>query len=433
MQMRKRLKLQVGEYDWQSSMGCARLFIFGLLVIAVIGIIGGTRMDGINPRDIVDENLRPNFFLRFLPDAVLIVIATIFNRHTFRYMIAPISAIISIIIAGAMYVQDLYALPNLKSALEYVLSSMFGLSYPTLSIDKGEKQIKKGEVNLVDKIGGPGFVMIEPGNAAMFRKLRGPSSAKLSETYFLEPFEKLAAAINLDEQHGTKEVVPAMTRDGIKVLIKDIHFRYRIKQEVVGGEPLRRSLENPYPFSEKAIQDMNLNLIVEKSGLESWRAAVERSVTGIISDYVNSQPVDLLTAPRTNEVQPRLEINSKLFEDTMRNSLARLGAELLWVDVGHIEIEDESVDELRTNLWSADLAGDAAEVRAYGDAIRQAYQELGRAEAQADLIMSIAGALSEANLGENPKDNIRKILLARTAQLLNAMSDSGKGEKQEKE
>jgi hypothetical protein len=110
-----------------------------------------------------------------------------------------------------------------------------------------------------------------------------------------------------------------------------------------------------------------------------------------------------------------------------------LGAELLWVDVGHIEIEDESVDELRTNLWSADLAGDAAEVRAYGDAIRQAYQELGRAEAQADLIMSIAGALSEANLGDNPKDNIRKILLARTAQLLNAMNETGKGAEQAKE
>jgi hypothetical protein len=433
MQVRRRLKLQVGEYDWQSSMGCARLFIFGMLVIIFIGIYGATHFDGVSPRDLADEYRKTIWFLHYMPEAVLIVIAAVFNWHTFRYMIAPISAIISILIAGAMYVQDIYALPNFKAALEYVLSSMFGLSYPTLVIDKGEKQVKKGEVNLIDKIGGPGFVMIEPGNAAMFRKLRGPSSAKVSETYFLEPFEKLASAINLDEQHGMKEFMPAMTRDGIKVVVKDIHYRYRLKLEEKDGEPVRRSLENPYPFSEKSIHDMNLNLIVEKTGLESWRGAIDRAVTGTISDYVNAQPIDKLTAPRTNEAQPRLEINSKLFEAAMKSNLARLGAELLWVDVGHIEIEDESVDELRTNLWSADLAGDAAEVRAYGDAIRQAYQELGRAEAQADLIMSIAGALSEANLGDNPKDNIRKILLARTAQLLNAMNETGKGAEQAKE
>jgi len=433
MQVRKRLKLQVGEYDWQSSMGCARLFVFGFLLVIAIGIFGATRVDGVNPRDLADQYRESIIFLHFLPESVLIVIAAVFNWSTLRFMIAPIIAIACILIAGALYVQDVYALPFFKNAMEYVISSMFGLSYPTLVIDKGEKQIGKSEINLIDQIGGPGYVMIEPGNAAMFRKLRGPSTAKVSETIFLEPFERLASAINLDEQHGSKDVLPAMTRDGIKVLIKDIHYRFRVKQEEQDGEVVRRSLDNPYPFSERAIQNMTFNLMVQKDGLESWRAAIARSVTGTISDYVSSQPIDKLTAPRTSEFNTRLEVKSEFFVEGMKRRLAGLGAELLWVDVGHIEIEDESIDELRTNLWSAEWAGDASEVRAYGDAIRQAYQELGRAEAQADLIMSIAGALENARPDGDSRENIRKLLLARTAQLLNAMSDRSKDKGQEQQ
>ncbi len=301
-------------------------------------------------------------------------------------------------------------------------------------IDRGTKQVYKGDVNLIDKIGGPGFVVIEPGNAAMFRKLRGPSEASVSETYFLAPFEKLASAVNLDEQQGIKETMTALTRDGIKVTLSDIHFRYRVKQqEEKDGEPMRRSIVNPYPFSEAAIRDMTFNLQVQKNGLETWQEAIDRSITGAIADFVASRTIDYLTAPRTNDFNPRLELRNQLFLADMKRRLAGLGAELLWVDVGHIEIEDESVDDLRTNLWSADWAGDAAEVRAYGDAIRQAYQELGRAEAQADLIMSISGALSEAKLSNDLPENIRRLLIARTAQLLNAMTDSAKTAKEDGE
>jgi hypothetical protein len=267
----------------------------------------------------------------------------------------------------------------------------------------------------------------------MFRQLRGPSHASVSETYFLSPFESIASTANLDEQQGMKDKVTAMTRDGIKVTITDIQFRYRIRQEEQSGVPVKRSTHNPYPFSEEAIRNMTFNLMVEKNGLETWRAAVERSVTGTITDFVSAHMIDYITAPRTDSHNARLELRNQFFVDSMRSRLARLGAELLWVDVGHVEIEDESVDELRTTLWSADWAGDANEVRAYGEAVREAYQELGRAEAQADLIMSIAGSLAEANLSGNNSENVRRLFLARTAQIMNAMNTAAKEkEKEEK-
>lgn len=434
MQVRKRLKLQIGEYDWQGLAGLIRLFVFGIGVVIAIGVYGGTKIDGVSPIDLAAIYRDRIWFLNHLPDFIVVPIAAVFNWSSIRFMIAPISAIVCIIIAGAYYVQDIYALDHFGDALRYVIASMFAMGYPTLIIEKGEKKLAKNEFNLIDKIGGPGFVKIMPGNAAMFRKLRGPTKASVSETYFLAPFESVASAVNLDEQQGYKEVITVMSRDGIKVAVKDIYYRYRIKQmEEKDGKPMHRSPDNPYPFSYDAIRDMTFNLQVQKDGLETWRAAIERAVVGTISDFIISKKIDYLTAPRTSDYNARKELNSQLFMDDMRKRLAGLGAELLWVDAGHIEIEDESVDELRTNLWSVDWAGDANERRVYGDAIRQAYQELGRAEAQADLIMSIAGALAETSLSGDTANNVRRILLARTAQVLSAMSEKNLDGKKDKE
>lgn len=413
-----RSNMPIGKYDLQSLLGLVRLFLLVFLTIA-IGTVGSTVLDGIDPREIAQSYRESIWLFRFMPEWQLVIFAAVFNLSTFRYMIAPIGAFLFIMISGAYFVKDTYSLPSFKLALSYVLSSMFAVGYPVVVVEKGEKQLRKDEVNLIDKIGGPGFVVIEPGNAAMFRELRGPSGASVSQTYFLNPFETIAQTVNLDEHQGYREKMSAMTRDGIKVVISDIHFRYRILQEK------KRTLTNVFPFSESAIRDMTFNLSVTSDGLESWSNAVAGAVTGGIGQYVSSHNIDFMTAPRTGQAVARLELRNSLFMPHIQGRLRGLGAELLWVDVGHVEIEDKTVDETRTNLWSADWAGDAREVRAYGDAVRQAYQELGRAEAQADLIMSIASALNEANLTNPTPENLRRILLTRSAQILRAMSKNG--------
>lgn len=421
--MNIREKYQLGEYEWQNLLCFVRFLFLGIGLIIFFGVYGSTKLDRINPVEIADIYRKNVWFLEHFPQPILVPIAAIFNLHSFRYMLAPLGAIICVLIYSAYFVQDVYALPSLPPALHYVLSSLFGINYPQLIIDKGEKRVKQGEVNLIEKIGGPGFVIIEPGNAGMFRTLHGPSVAKVSETYFLAPFEAIAQEVNLDEQQGFKETISAMTRDGIQVNIRDVHFRYRIRQEEENGKPVPRTPERPYPFSEDAIRDMTFNLQVQGDGLEQWSSAVERAVSGTISDFISSHTIDYLTAPRTGDFIPRLQLKNQLFVETIKKRLADLGAELLWVDVGHVDIQDESIDELRTNVWSADWAGDAAVVRTYGNAVRQAYQGLGRAEAQADFIMSIAGTLSDANFKDKSPENIRKIILARTAQILEAVHE----------
>ncbi|MCJ7623331.1 MAG: hypothetical protein MUO76_07490, partial [Anaerolineaceae bacterium] len=101
-------------------------------------------------------------------DTTMEKLRTFFMRIKWRYarfIIIPISAFVVILIAAAYFVNDVYALPQLRHGLQYVISSMFGIMYPRLLIDKGKKQLEEGQFNQLDVIGGPGYVIVQPGNA----------------------------------------------------------------------------------------------------------------------------------------------------------------------------------------------------------------------------------------------------------------------------
>ena len=76
-------------------------------------------------------------------------------------------------------------------------------------------------------------------------------------------------------------------------------------------------------------------------------------------------------------------------------------------------------------MWAADWMGSAKVAHAYGEARLLAYQELGRAEAQAELIVSITQALEGIPISGDSVQSLKNILMARTAQLLDALKPEG--------
>ena len=94
------------------------------------------------------------------------------------------------------------------------------------------------------------------------------------------------------------KVCGAMTRDGIRVRVRNLNYRFRILPEMKDGKPVQRTLETPYPYSEEAMQNMTYNLSVTPAGLDPWPAAVRRMVVGRITDYIATNNLDFLTAPR---------------------------------------------------------------------------------------------------------------------------------------
>jgi hypothetical protein len=172
---------------------------------------------------------------------------------------------------------------------------------------------------------------------------------------------------------------------------------------------------------------MAYNRSVSKDGLTAWHDAVKGVITGSIAAYITSHQLDQITAPRYGEGDPRREISTRLNTPQVRDALKEIGAQLLWCDIGHFGVEVKGVLEQRIETWRAGWVGRANVKRAYGEARRVAHQEIGRAEAQAEILMSIIHALDDINLGnkEQTDRNIRNLILIRTAQVLEAMASSG--------
>lgn len=405
-------------------LGIMRLLLLILFFVMFI-LAGGEAFQQIDARSaaIYWRNTSP--LLHLIPLSWLTFVIYIFAWENLRYALPVAGALISLGIAGANYVKDIYNIKQFRDALHYVLSSMFVVGYPHINIDKGEAQVSKKKINLIQEIGGPGFAQIQPGNAVLFRKLRQVSRNIITRSVLMTRFETIGTITNLDDQDGTIDDRLFMTRDGILVKVRNARFRYRILSEVKKGQPVPRSPERPYPFSEEAFINMSYALPVNEEGQTSWGQAVSGQVAGVIEEYVSSHTIDHLTAPRNHQRDPREEIRQLMFGPGLTRRLRDVGTQLLWVDIGHFEIVAEEVDRERFNLWAAEWQGRSSVSGAEIAAKRMANQDLGRAEGQAEMLVGIARALQTLELGENRPQNIRKLMLTRVAQILDAIRDSG--------
>jgi hypothetical protein len=143
---------------------------------------------------------------------------------------------------------------------------------------------------------------------------------------------------------------------------------------------------------------------------------------------VQSHQIDYLTAPGKDEKDPREALRGNFTSPNVRNRFRSMGVDLLWIDIGHFSIKEDDVDRERINQWGAKWEGAAEVRRSLGDAQRLALQEIGRAEAQAGMLDSILRSVQEALEGaKTPQDRnriLRNLVMARTAQILDAWAQS---------
>jgi hypothetical protein len=357
-------------------------------------------------------------FVFFLGAAGSLFIAGLYLQGLWRYLIVPLLAGWLAFTAGVRYIQDIYELENFWQAFGYLFAAFFGISYSQLSVYGGKKKIEEGEANLLDVIGGPGFVFVSPGNAVLFEGQTAPTAIHSEGNHFVPRFETIQP-IALEDQYGELEGLSVMTRDGFEVKIGCTRFRFRLLADRGAGRQ-----QNPYPYSEAAIYDMIYNRIVSEQGVEDWSSGVAGIIRGVISKYINRKTLDHLTAPEESGADPRGDIQRELHSQDVTNNLRQRGTEFLWIDIGSFEIANKLVEQQRLNTWQAKWMGDARLARSYGDAQRLAYQEIGRAEAQAEMLISIMHALSDVNLRGGTRQSLRDVILVRTAQLLEAMGEN---------
>ena len=374
---------------------------------------------------------------KWIPVEVWVLRVPLQEWKSARYLLVPLSVFFMIFMGTVLYVRDIYHLPTFGRAFHYVFASLFGFFYPVAYVDGGkiDDEDPDTETNIEDKnliraIGGPGFVRIQPGNAVAFRDWHGPQGVGSSGLYFLSPFEMIARVVSLEDQHGHIDDAPATTSDGVRIRLKNIDYRFCVLRE----DKKSRAANSPYPFSTSAVEVIAYSFAVSDRGQERWHDMVQRTVSGTLGSFISGHDLDYLTAPRRNGQNPRRELRMELFAAAVRESLRRVGAELQWMDIGHFDIDELTegqelhlVDQTRTRRWATKLIGDAKTIRSFGEAKRLAYQELARAEAQAEMIISITDCLRNVSFGSDQAETLRHIFLARTAQILESLQDRNNG------
>ncbi|MCC6956110.1 MAG: hypothetical protein IT316_04895 [Anaerolineales bacterium] len=373
--------------------------------------------------------IRPR--LRFFIVSTLLVMWIVLNVFFFRltiqqgwgvrYAILPLAVLFLALYLGARYVHSTYRLVNLRQGMDYLFACVFGFGYPVLVIGEGKAQVERAAKNLVLSLGGPGKIFVSAGSIALVEDYRGPLRVLGPGLHFLSRYETIKEFSSLEERYRLIDKLSAHSKDGIEVQVRDIRYRYRLARQ---DEPDKvKGIDTLLQYSENAVIQMVYNRAMSENGTESWEDVVNGVVVSIITDFINKHMVDYLTAPKDQKIDPRAEIKSEFDSPVGRKKFKDCGAELVWIGIGHFETPEKIVAEQRVNTWQARLQGDAKKERAIGEAQRLAYQEMGRAEAQAGVLMSIIDSLESVNVSGDAHENMRQLYLARIAQFLDMMRE----------
>lgn len=195
--------------------------------------------------------------------------------------------------------------------------------------------------------------------------------------------------------------VQAMTRDGIQV--KVLAFT---PFQIDRGDQ-QPQLGEPFPFRRsaafKAIH-AQMRLLPESSDQEklSWDEIPRLLGTRILQDILSRYRFDDLYAPYgLGEEPPRLAI-AREFRERLKRELEPLGIQLLGGGISNILPVKEEVMRERIRTWQAEWVRQILVRQAESQRERLWRIEQARAEAQANLILTLGERLAELDRSESP-------------------------------
>lgn len=363
-------------------------------------------------------------YLRLATLVLIPLFVGVFFDRPPRFLLVLLAAVLMPLLFGAHYLQEMYELKSYTLALHYLFAALFGFPAPSLGIDKGKKELIPGKENAVEQIGGPGKLVVKPGSVVLGETPRGPSFIQGAGERLLTRHERVREVFSLEAQVDNIDQITATTKDGIEATLHDLHYCFHLIANRQKGNPIQYNPVDDNPPLLEAVCKAAYNRGVSSSvdGQTAWSAVVRLIIEGAVTKFIAKNTLDKLTAPAYDGADPRGEIRKILMGPEVGEQLKYYGAELVWVDIGRFKEPDKAVDQ-RVTTYTEKWEGDARVVRAYGEAQRIAYQELGRAEAQAEMLMSITHALDDIGLQGDPNEQLRNLILMRTAQILEAMSE----------
>lgn len=312
-------------------------------------------------------------FLLLLAVAVVLEFPSQSLLMVLRHWFLPTIILFAVLYGGARRLNDLFNLEETPESIfrtmEYLWGAIFGLAYDQIEIKDGALT-PKSRKSRVSVIGGPGFLKIHLGNAALFELVNNASiiySAKRDQ--FLHGFERLREeVIDLRDQIRDLGDLPLYTRDGIPVTAVQAQVAFR----VYSHQP--RTERNPYPYEPHSVRrliygqlagpgyttrpwtDMVADLaraeIARYIGQRRFKDLIAQKQKGMLppppSSAGDTTGATQSSPPTSRAVaaNPRRELTLSFYTESFARRCRQLGVELIWIGVGTLKTPPEVSQEL---------------------------------------------------------------------------------------
>jgi hypothetical protein len=386
------------------------------------------------------------------------------DPYTLQYVPILLASFFIALQSAALYLADVFELENVRVARRFVRGVALSGSNETIRISQGDISEETRELPTY-LIGGPGRVIVDLDTVALFEKpdgtprVIGPTGKESWGSATLEGFERFRQAIDIRDHYADLSVT-SRSRDGIPITATDVHMMFSVHR---GGK--KSTTEFPYPFNEKAIQQLIYNALSrvtpdlpnpsthEFSWIGNMNALISSELGGFMSqhklteylasigmpEFERAKAQEAIIAaqarqftmpveepPKAQEVNPAPEFTprreiSNLFGQfaTKFSERAReRGVELHWIGVGTWKTDVEIVPEKHLEAWKLSQE----------NLYRESKGVLGQLETEAivqkmiTLIQDVPVAAYQKVTGDEREHNnaMRSLLLAYRQQLIEA-------------
>jgi hypothetical protein len=404
------------------------LRLFSLAAAVITYVVFSRLFEPIGPLPLFDRALAlldPAVLYALLPAPVLRLAqfgASLFTIRTLRHVVPPLLGLMGALLVGAAFLRDLLELPSLRLALDYLYTSLFGGGYPRMTISEGKATLRQPDVNPLLKVGGPGWVDIKLGSAALFERVADPSNVYGPGTHFIRRFETLREAFDLHDLERSRNDIRLLTRDGVPLRLDDMRIGFRIRTR----QP--RTQTDPFPVTVNAIRHAAYNRKVTERGQNDWADAVAGSVQGMITGWIQRRMMDELVPPPSEPTRPesetlpppyRASLHRHLTDQRARQRLAEMGAELLWVSIGYLRPDPDvdpgqpadgdptgrdKVHQQLIDTWKTRHEAQMKESLADAQALANSLSEKARVETECALILALTHDLRATQESGLPLD-----------------------------
>lgn len=325
-----------------------------------------------------------------------------------------VAALLAVPLVAARLVHQLHATESLTTAHDVLHRLVFGPLGPAPGMLAKEGQLHAKDVGDQLPPGGPVRLAIQ-GDTAVVTERGGRLTRVLGPgSHALEAHERVWDTLDLRTQRWVHEV-RALTKEGIPVSCDvDLCFRIDTSTASTHGRRTRsaRSRDLPRPGSEqtvlRAATSQWIRAADQPTPTLNWAGRVVTLAENELRDIVATYRLDwLIRAPQPDQPHPRDEIRRHL-KDELEDKIGAVGAELLQIELGKIEVKvpqrespatdrvsqqlQELVSQQWVEAWNADWNARALASRAEGEA-ELLRIDAARVQAQAEMVIALAEAL----------------------------------------